>query len=60
MLHSNVLTCPKISDHDATYITANMAVDKFETRYKYIRNLKNFKLEKYVQDFQMLSISLLL
>ena len=60
ILHSNVLTCPKISDHDATYITANMAVDKFETRYKYIRNLKNFKLEKYVQDFQTLSISLLL
>ena len=32
---------------------------KFETRYKYIRNLKNFELEKYVQDFRALPISLL-
>ena len=26
------------------------AFNKFETRYKYISNLKNFELEKYVQD----------
>ena len=32
---------------------------KFETRYKYIRNLKIFELEKYVQDFEALPISLL-
>ena len=35
-----------------------MPVNKFETRYKYIRNLKNFELEKYVQDFRALPISL--
>ena len=40
------------------YIIANMPVNKFETRYKYIRNLKNFELEKYVQDFKVLPISL--
>ena len=36
-----------------------MPVNKFETRYKYIRNLKNFELEKYVQDFKALLISLI-
>ena len=35
-----------------------MLVNKFETRCKYIRNLKNFELEKYVQDFKALPISL--
>ena len=58
ILHSDVLPCPKISDHDAPYIIANMLVNKFETRCKYIRNLKNFELEKYVQDFKALPISL--
>ena len=51
ILHSDVLPCPAISDHEAPYIIANMPVNKFETRYKYIRKLKNFELEKYVQDF---------
>ena len=40
------------------YIIANMPVNKFETRYKCIKNLKNFELEKYVQDFRALPISL--
>ena len=35
-----------------------MPVKKFEARYKYIRNLKNFELEKYVHDFKVLPISL--
>ena len=35
-----------------------MPVNKFKTRYKYIRNLKNFELEKFVQDFRALAISL--
>ena len=36
-----------------------MPVSKFEARYKYIRNLKNFELKKYVQDSKTLPISLL-
>ena len=51
IIHSDVLPCPTINDQDAPYIIANMPVNKFETRYKYIRKLKNFELEKYVQDF---------
>ena len=58
ILYSDILPCPTISDHDATYIVANMSVNKFETRYKHIRNLKNFELEKNVQDFKALPILL--
>ena len=36
-----------------------MSFNKFETRYKYIRNLRSFDLEKYVQDFDALPISLI-
>ena len=58
ILHSNVLPCPTISDHDTPYIIANMSVNKFETRYKYKRNLKNFELKKCVQVFKVLPIFL--
>ena len=57
VLNSDMLPCPIISDDDAPYAIANMPVNKFETRCKYIRNLKNFKPEKYVQDFKALLIS---
>ena len=36
-----------------------MPVNKFEIRNKYMRNLKNFELEKYVQDFNVLPTSLI-
>ena len=58
ILHSNVLPCPRISDHEASSIIANVPVNKFETRHKYIRNLINFELGKYVQDFKLLPVSL--
>ena len=58
ILHSDVLPCPTISDHEAFSIIANMPGNKFKTRYKYRRNLKNFGLRKYVQEFKVLPISL--
>ena len=58
ILHLDVILCPTISDHEAPYITANMPVNKFETRYKYIRSLKTFEIQKYFQDFKVLPISL--
>ena len=58
ILHSDVLPCPTVSDYDAPYIIANMPAHKFQTKYKYIKNLKKFELEKYVQDFKVLPIYL--
>ena len=45
ILHSDVLPCPTISDHDAPYIIVNIPTNKYEIRYKFIRNLKHFDLE---------------
>ena len=47
-LYADILPCPKINDHDTPYIIANMPVNKFETRYKYMKNFKNFEVEKHV------------
>ena len=42
---------------EQSMITANMPVNKFETR-QILKELKNFGLRKYVQDFKALPISL--
>ena len=36
ILHSNVLPCPSISNHDAPYITAKIPTNKYQPRYKFI------------------------
>ena len=56
MLHSDVLPCPTISDHDAPYIIKNIPTNKYEIRYKFTRNLKHFDLETYINDFKILLI----
>jgi len=59
ILYSNVLPCPTVSDHDAPYIIVNVPTDKFEPRYKYIRNLKNFNLNSFMESFKTLPLSLI-
>ena len=56
ILHSDVLPCPTISDHDAPYIIKNIPTNKYEIRYKFTRNLKHFDLETYINDFKILLI----
>jgi len=58
ILYSDVLPCPSISDHDAPYIVVNIPTNKFETRYKYIRNMKNFDLTNFINDASTLPFSL--
>ena len=52
ILHSGVLPCATISDHDAPYIIVNIPTNKYEIRYKFIRNLKHFDFETYINDFK--------
>ena len=57
ILHSNVLPCPTISDQDAPYILVNIPTNKYQIRYKFIKKLKDFDLETYVNDFKTLPFS---
>ena len=52
ILHPNVLPCPIISDQDAPYIIVNIPTNKYEIHYKFIRNLKHFNLETYINNFK--------
>ena len=57
ILHSDVLPCLTISDQDALYIIVNISTNKYEICYKFIRNLKHFDLETYINDFKRLTFS---
>ena len=59
ILYSNVLSCPSISDHDAPYIIAKMPIIKYQPRCKFIRYMKNFDLQKYIDDFKLLPFSIM-
>ena len=48
------IPCDTISDHDAPYIIVNIPTNKYEIHYKFIRNLKHFNLETYINDFKTL------
>ena len=55
--NSDVLPCATISHHDAPYIFVNIPTNKYEIRYKFIRNLKHFDLETYINDFKTLTFA---
>ena len=44
ILKTDSLRCLTISDHDASYAILQKS---FQTRFKYIRNMKNFKVKEY-------------
>ena len=54
ILHTDVLPCPLVSDHDAVYATINIKVTRFQTRHKFMRNLKNFDESSFIDDFKTL------
>lgn len=57
--HTDVLPCDHISDHDAPYACINIRINKFQPRFKYIRNEKKLSIKDYVKDFSMLPLSLI-
>ena len=57
ILHSDVLPCETISDHDAPYIIVSITTNEYEIHYKFIQNLKHFDLETYINDFKTLPLA---
>ena len=56
-LLTDVLPCPTVSDHDAPYVIIKIPTASFQTRYEYIRNMKNFSIKEYYADFSTLPFS---
>ena len=58
LITRNLLPCPTVSDHDAPYVITNKPGIKFQTRTKYIWNMKHFSIKGYIDDFNTLPLSL--
>ena len=58
LITTNFLPCSTVSDHDAPYIITNIPRIKFQTKTKYIRNMKHFSIKDYVDDFKTLPFAL--
>ena len=54
----NVIPCPAVRDHDATYITISTKFAPFEPRYKIIRDMKNFREQDFIDSFATLPLEL--
>ena len=60
--HTGVLPCSNISDHDGPYACINIRhirTDRFVPRFKILRSERHFEVEKYIQDFEQLSLSII-
>ena len=58
MIPTNVLPYPTVCDHGAMYIITHFPRIKFQTRTKYIQNMKHFNVKDYIDDFKTLPLSL--
>ena len=58
LIHCNVISTDEISDHDEPYAVFNIKKERFQKRYKYVRDEKNLDMNKYILDFKQLPTSL--
>ena len=58
LVHCNVISTDEISDHDEPYAIFNIKKERFQKRYKYVRDEKNVDMNKYILDFKQLTTSL--
>ena len=54
---NDVLLCCEISDHDGPYIGINARMERYQPRFKYIRDNSKLVLEDLKVDFQKLPFS---
>ena len=56
---TDVLPYPLLSDHDAVYACINIKVTRFQPRYKYIRDERNFDETAFKEDFAALPFTII-
>ena len=57
--HTDVLMIDEISDRDTPYGIFNIKKERYEPRYRYVRNEKNLNMNDHVADFKLLPTSIL-
>ena len=56
LVHQDVIPADDISDHDLPYVILNIRKQRFEPRFKYIRNEKELNMDTYIQDLSLIHI----
>ena len=47
-----------VSDHDAPFACINVCVNRYQPRYKYIRNMKIFDEQEFISDLDSLPLNI--
>ena len=47
-----------VSDHDAPFACINVRVNRYQLRYKYIRNMKTFDEQEFITDLDTLTLNI--
>ena len=57
--NTGIIPCSIVSDHDAIYACVNVRLPRFQPRYKFIRDIRNFKENVFKEDFSTLPLSVI-
>ena len=58
LIHNDVIYTDEISDHDTPFVILNIKKERYEPRYKYIRDERKVDMNQYVNDLSKLPVSL--
>ena len=58
LLRTEVLMTDEVSDHDTPYGIFNIKKERYEPRYKYVRNERDLNMNDYFADFKLLPTSI--
>ena len=57
--NTGIIPCSIVSDHDAIYACVNVRLPRFQPRYKFIRDIRNFNEDVSKEDFSTLPLSII-
>ena len=55
---TDVIPTSIVSDHDAPFACTNVRVNRYQPRYKYIRNMKTFDEQEFIRDLDTLPLNI--
>ena len=55
---TDVIPTSIVSDHDAPFACINVRVNRYQPRYKYIRNMKTFDEQEFISDLDTLPLNI--
>ena len=58
LIHKHIRYTDEISDHNTPFVILNIKKERYEPRYKYIRDERKVDMNQYVNDFNKLPLSL--